>query len=91
MKKYDVSIGGSIIFSSQTDYQQISTIISHLGYNEVEHQLHKNLQFNKQLQLTEFEFRGISDKEKETLKNLLDKSQIRNIVIILSATAENIP
>lgn len=91
MKKYDVLIGGSIIFSSQTDYQQVSTIISYLGYNEVEHQPHKNLQFNKQLKLTEFEFRGISDKEKGSLKSLLDKSQISYIDIILSATAENIP
>ncbi|QLB18578.1 hypothetical protein [Mannheimia granulomatis] len=91
MKKYDVLIGGIIIFSKEIDYHKISSIISYLGYNEVDHQSHKNLQFNKQLQLTEFEFQEISDKEKEKLRSLLDKSQISYTDIILSATAENIP
>ncbi|MFA9499314.1 hypothetical protein ACERCG_02480 [Mannheimia sp. E30BD] len=91
MKKYNASIGGSIIFSKETDYHKVSTIISYLGYNEVEYQPYKNLQFNKQLRLTELEFREISDKEKEQLRSLLDKSQIIYADIILSATSQNIP
>lgn len=91
MKKYDVSIGGSIIFSSQTDYQQVSTIISYLGYNEVQHILGNSLQFNKHLQLTESEFREIAVQEKTKLQDLLDKSHILYRDIMLTAIAENIP
>lgn len=91
MKKYDVSIGGSIIFSSQTDYKQVSTIISYLGYNEVQHYPNNNLQFNKQLQLTKSEFQEIAVQEKAELQDLLDKSHISYQDIILNASAENIP
>lgn len=91
MQKYDVLIGGSILFSNETDYRKVSLLISYLGYKEVEHNPNNHLQFNKYLQLTEPEFQEISDQEKEKLQDLLDKNHINYRDIILSAVTENIP